>query len=212
MIQGQTYCTPIPAIPMPLFTSSPLARIRRDAPLFVVATLLAASAFAEEPVIKDDAYWFDRDWEEQARNINEGELRFLASDGSETFHRTENIITIDSDSRTSGWIGIRQCHYQLDAVADTEIVYQYPEMGPIRVISARGIGRITPAERSVALRDVQKDAELCLAYAVRHLQATDTGWVLGLGPYYRGYLDGFYPMHVKIEVRYPAQLMSIAQV
>lgn len=184
----------------------------RPAVMAPLLLALTSSAPAAEPPARQQDPWFDRDWERQAEQVSEGELRFLAPGQNPQQHRIENLITLDKKSPDNGWITITQCHYQLDPVPLTEIVYRYPRMGPIEVLSSRHIGNISTERHSVTLSEVRRDASLCLRYKVRHLQQLASGWQLKLGPYYRGFLDGYYPMYVSVTISYPTGMFGRARV
>lgn len=182
--------------------------------VFIILLLLNqyVAANEQEKVIKDDDYWFDIDWEEKASKISEGELRFLLPDNELNFHRIENFVTISDKSLDTGWINISQCHYQLDPVPVTEIVYQYKQMSELNVVRSRYIDEVRVKNHSVELFNVKHGAELCLNYSVKHLTKIPQGWTLILGPYYRGFFDGYYPVHVKIVVEFPQDYMKLKDI
>ena len=90
------------------------------------------------------------------------------------------------------------------AVPEAEVVYRYRAMRGLHIVSTRNIGQAIPAERSVQLRDVQQDASLCIRAEVQILYTRPDGSrLLRNGPFHRKFLDGYFPFHVRLEVRYP---------
>ena len=153
--------------------------------------------------------WFQDDSEQRAIEVSGGELVFLPSrptraDGRPLPH-SYNRLVIDAASLDDGWVQLEQCHYGLDAVAEAEVVYRYKQLRDLRVLSSDNIGRVWVEGPSVQLQDVQRGATLCIAAAVRvFYRNPDGSFTLVNGPYHRKFLDGYYPYHVTLAVRYPA--------
>jgi len=155
--------------------------------------------------------WFNDDSisdEERALAVNEGELEFLAKQPEQAVHYSQNILTISKDSLRSGWVGLKQCHVNLDAVAALQIVYRYKRMRHLMVESFEGIERSWIEANSVQLEGIQRGAKLCIRADVGILYSDKDGSaVLRNGPFHRKFLDGYYPMHVSLEIKYPADLL-----
>ncbi|MCK9530747.1 MAG: hypothetical protein M0R77_09335 [Gammaproteobacteria bacterium] len=147
--------------------------------------------------------------ERQLSAVNEGRLEFLPKrpPGPPVHHQHTRVIVGD-DSLQSGWVGLQQCHTHLDAVASTEIVFNPERVTELRVDSHAGIGDIVIDGSRVQLRDVGENARLCISTRSRALRQDETGkYVLRNGPFLRRFLDGYYPMHVSMEVSWPAQAL-----
>jgi len=157
--------------------------------------------FAEEPVSPEER-WLETDIGE----INEGELEFLARPPDRPVHHLTNRLTITERSLNDGWVGLVQCHANLDAVPDAEIVYRYRAMRDLEVRSFANIGQARVEGQSVQLEDVERGAELCVEAEVRILNREGKGYILRNGPFHRRFLDGYYPMHVTVEIEYPRSL------
>lgn len=137
-----------------------------------------------------------------ARDVNEGELRFVAPPGDRNIHHHHNSITIDDASLTDGWVRLEQCHDHLDAVPQAQIVYHADRIRNIQVLESRNIGEAHAEASSVQLRDVGRDARLCIRAETRALSRNgEQTWNLSNGPYMRKFLDGYYPMRVSMNVR-----------
>ena len=119
-------------------------------------------------------------------------------------HHHHNEIEIGPASLEQGWVELRQCHRHLDPVPAAEIVFRAGRARGLQVLSSRGIGAVKPEGDSVQLQDVQPGAELCLALQSRALEALPGGgYRLRNGPYMRRFLDGYYPMHVSMDIEVP---------
>lgn len=155
--------------------------------------------------------WFNDDLisdEERALQVNEGKLEFLTKQPEEAVHYSQNILTISKDSLSSGWVGLKQCHVNLDAVALSQIVYRYKRMRYLKVDSSEGIKRSWIEGNTVQLEDVKRGAKLCIQADVGILYLNkEGGAVLRNGPFHRKFLDGYYPMHVSLEIKYPDDLL-----
>jgi len=155
--------------------------------------------------------WFNDDLisdEERALAVNEGELKFLTKRPEKAVHHSQNVLIISKDSIRSGWVGLKQCHDNLDAVAASQIVYRYKRMRKLIVDSSERIKRSWIEDNSVQLEGVQRGAKLCIRADVGILYLDKDGSaVLRNGPFHRKFLDGYYPMHVSLEIKYPDDLL-----
>jgi hypothetical protein len=175
-------------------------------PLFCV---LIQPAFADEP-------WPDfpeAGLEKRISEVSGGELEFLATPPAEPVHHHENRIRILPESLESGWVLLEQCHRHLDRVPLLEIVYHPDQIRNIRIRSTRNIDHSRVFDAGIELRGIHADALICLSAESRalHLQASGR-FLLRNGPYMRRFFDGYYPLHLSMEIDYPAQLLSLQSV
>ncbi|MEW6764262.1 MAG: hypothetical protein AB1344_00565 [Pseudomonadota bacterium] len=149
---------------------------------------------------------------EQARQVSEGELRFVTPPG-QPVHEHHNRVLLDRQSLRTGVVRMEQCHVNLDAVPATAIVYNRDTLQSVRIVRHTGIGRAWVDGPSVELRDVRKGAKICLLAETRALENHGDGrHTLRFGPYMRKFLDGYYPMRVVNEILYPGHpLVLLAQ-
>jgi hypothetical protein len=167
--------------------------------------LVLASANAPADEFPDDEV-------QRALRVNEGNLVFLAQPPAKPVHHHRNRIAIDENSLDSGWVTLDQCHENLDVFERVEIVFDETRVSDLRVVSASEIGIARAEGASVQLQDVRAGARLCIALRSRALWREGREYELRNGPYMRKFLDGYYPMHVTMEVRYPAQRMRYRDV
>lgn len=156
--------------------------------------------------------WFNDELltdEERALAVNEGVLEFLSKQPDKAVHFSQNILTISKDSLSTGWVNLVQCHVNLDAVAASQVVYRYKRMRNLVVDSFEKIGKAWVEGKSVQMEDVNKGAKLCIRADVGILYShKDGSAVLVNGPFHRKFLDGYYPMHVSLEIKYPRALLK----
>jgi hypothetical protein len=154
---------------------------------------------------------FEGNFEEQALQVNEGELEFLASPPTDkVVHTVTNTITISESSLETQWVTLHQCHKNLDAVAASEIVYQYEDMRNLRVEHYYGIDKAWVENQSVQMKNIEKGATLCVVADVRILKPDSKGgYILRNGPYFRKFLDGYYPFHVLVNINYPKSALTL---
>lgn len=206
--------------PVPLSGPNPpaLARAsRRHSGLPALAALCllwaAAGAWGETPPDDPgpDDPWMAFELEERIAAVNEGSLQFLP-EAPAGAHRHLNRIEIQPESLDSGWIRLTQCHEQLDAVPAAQILFNPEGIRDLRVLSARHIGQAEVEGHSIQLRDIGKDAALCIGGESRALYALGDGrYRLRNGPYMRRFLDGYYPLRVRLEVSYPPADLAFLQ-
>jgi hypothetical protein len=133
--------------------------------------------------------------------VNEGELRFLDKTPQGKLHHHRNHITLAADSLASGWVRLEQCHEHLDAVPSSQIVYSEDRIRSLRIIRSEHIERAWVEGHSVQMRNIQRDAVVCIEAESRALlKDTAEAYILRNGPYMRRFLDGYYPMRVTMTV------------
>lgn len=137
--------------------------------------------------------------------ISEGELRFLASPPEKRTTSISNKIDILNNSLESGWVSIDQCYSELDPIDDVEVVYRYHNMRKLKIVSTKHIRKAWVEGQSVQLKAVAKGAELCVSLQAQiFYKQGKRNYVLRNGPFERRFLDGYYPLHVKLNISFPA--------
>lgn len=146
---------------------------------------------------------------ESAASVNEGVLHFLETPPAKPVHHHHNKFRIDSDSLSSGWVHLSQCHMHLDAVPRAQITFREGFVRDLKLISFNSIESAWIEGASVQLVNIKPGATLCLSVQTRALRNTGNGYYnLYGGPYMRKFLDGYYPMRVTLEMEYPLQLLK----
>ena len=150
---------------------------------------------------------------ESADDVNEGVLHFLETAPDRPLHNHQNRIRIDSDSLSSGWVSLSQCHDNLDAVPRAQITFREGFVRDLRVDSFVHIQDAWIEGASVQLRNIERGARLCLSAQTRALRNNGNGYFNLLnGPYMRKFLDGYYPMRVQLEIDYPPRLLTLIDI
>ncbi len=173
-------------------------------------TLLALGMTGGADGTSDDD-WFDDDLEERIARVNDGELEFLSVLPEAPVHYHRNALILDESSLEDGWARLRQCHEHLDAVPRAQIVFRKGRLRNLTITETRNIARAWVDGASVQLQDVQPGAQLCVKAESRVLSHNEDGsYSVRNGPYMRRFLDGYYPMRVTVEVRYPCGRLELA--
>jgi hypothetical protein len=150
--------------------------------------------------------WFESD--NQAHpyidHISEGELHFLPEPPDKRVPAMVNEITILVTSVETGWVDIHQCHEDIDPVTAVEVVYRYRKMRNLKINSTENIKKARVEGLSVQLEEVGHEASLCVSLQARILYKDgERRFALRNGPFERRFLDGYYPLHVQLNVHYP---------
>lgn len=174
--------------------------------LFPLLALLAGAAGAREPADEELTPEERLFFSDEAWDISHGELEFLTAPQKEPQHHHWNRITLTAASLEDGWIELEQCHHDLDAVPDLVIEYGGKTRG-IEITGMDNIGAARVEGNRIVLEDVGKASRLCLTAAMRTLERGEGGWLLTNGPYHRRFLDGYFPLHLTLEIHYPADLL-----
>ncbi len=176
--------------------------------------VLADDLAPDKPMTEEQIEaWFNDDAEERALAVNEGELEFLSQRPDKPVHHSHNTLIIDEHSLSTGWVGLIQCHSQLDAVPATQIVYRYRRMKNLRLEKFSGIKKAWVEDNAIQLEDVQSGARLCIRAEVGILYSLPDGdFVLKNGPFHRKFLDGYYPMQVTLDILFPGEFIRFESV
>jgi hypothetical protein len=171
--------------------------------------LLASLCIPAVCVAASDIETDETQWEttsSDVSDVNEGPLRILESPPGKPAHHHVNRLTITPDSVESGWIAMDQCHYDIDPVPLVEITYAPEKTRGLRVTRTENIATATADGHVVTLKEVGRQATVCVKAETRALTPRGDGYVLRSGPFMRRFLDGYYPMHVTLDIRYPGAL------
>ena len=194
----------------------PLSLALLAAILLTASPLHAQDTEAEWEAAWEEAEEREREHQrllEKARNVNEGDLVFLETRPDPGGPRMEKRIDLDASSLENGWARMSQCHYNLDAVAAAEVVYNPQRTRNIQVTRAEDINEAVVDGPSVQLRDVGRDATLCVRAEVLAIvpNPEGDGYLVENGPFMRRFLDGYYPMQVRLEVHWPPGLLRLSR-
>ena len=174
---------------------------RKHILLTLLITLIPVSTTATDGF---DDEWFDGGIEARIANVNEGDLVFLTKTPSSPVHHHHSRITLDSDSLDNGWVTVVQCHSHLDAVPRSQVLYHQTRTRNLSILSQENIHEARVEGHTVQLVDVEQGASICIRARMRALEFNEDGsFSLRGGPYMRRFLDGYYPMHVSMNIELP---------
>ncbi|WP_455210103.1 hypothetical protein [Kaarinaea lacus] len=179
---------------------------------YMVSTLLAVLILICVMGMKagdDWEAWVETDYEAQALAVNEGDLEFLSEIPDKLPPVLKNRLTITPQSLKDGWIDMIQCHERIDSVAIAQVLYHPRRTRNIEILSSNNIKRAWVEENSVQLENITPNATLCIHAEVKSLYSNFNGsYSMRNGPFLRKFLDGYYPMHVTMEVAFPQGKLS----
>ena len=175
-------------------------------PFYVFSSNTAADTTWEEQAFRD------MELEERSLAVNEGELQLLHEPPKERVHYHHNRLFITQKSLDTGWVVMYQCHTGLDRVPALQIVYNRQRIRNLKIETVRNIGAARVEDHTVQLEYVGDDSKLCITAETRALVQGDGSYYLKNGPFMRQFLDGFYPMRVRVEVFYPVALLKLKSI
>ena len=171
--------------------------------LILLLSLLVSSglALAQQPTQQEVDDWFNAPSGPLTADVNEGELNFLTKPPAKQVHHHHNVLTISDQTVRDGWAELRQCHSNLDKVPATQIVFREDRVKDLRIISFNGIESATVEGATVQLKQIGENAKVCVILQSKVLYKQPDGNLhIANGPFMRKFLDGYYPMHVSMEV------------
>lgn len=171
-------------------------------------------AYANADVDKSAAEaWFYDDSDFLIENVNEGHLEFIPPIKGKKILHSEAVLTITDSSLEAGWVDLQQCYRNLDPIGETDVVYNYKNINQLKITSLNNIGEARVNGQTIHLQDVSASAHLCIQAEVQILeQINDQKFTLSNGPYHRKFLDGYYPYHVTLKIRYPADRLKYTHI
>jgi len=179
--------------------------------LLLMVSILTTNAARSQADKNEEEDWFVEHPDAIYDAINEGELTFLDKPPDTPAHHHHNTIIVLKSSIETGWVKLLQCHDNLDIFPRLQIVYNKDKIRDLRITKQKNIGEARVEGHTVQLTDVNSNARLCVEAESRALIAQQDGTlVLQNGPFMRKFLDGYFPMHVSIDIKLPANLSFIA--
>ena len=179
---------------------------------FAAAAILLGSTLPAQAVEDDWLDGFDDEPDLMALTaaVNEGELEFIPAADAVGAHAHRNHIRITDDSLQQGWVGLEQCHENIDAVPAAQILFRNGGVRKLEIASSSNIGKAWVEGHTVQLEDIAKHATLCIRGESQALYRLGDGhYRLRNGPYMRRFLDGYYPMRVALNIDYPADRIRL---
>jgi len=163
---------------------------------------LNSSAIAQPLTADEMEEWLFDDSDSLIDDVNEGELVFLDEPPAKITHHHHNSLTITDSSVDDGWVKLEQCHRHLDPVGLAQIMFTPGRTRGLAVSKADNIDVAYVQDNTVQLENINADALLCINAEVRIFAYNGDGtFSLLNGPYMRRFLDGYYPMHVTLDVK-----------
>ena len=160
-----------------------------------------------------DEDWFNDNSDLSIEDVNEGELEFIAPITDKSILHSGAVLSITKKSLATGWVGLEQCYRNLDPVGKMDVVHYYKNIKQIKITSSVNIGGAKVDGQTIQLEDVSASAHICVQAEVQILEKTSQGtFVVSNGPYYRRFLDGFYPYHVTVSISYPADRLKYTRI
>lgn len=179
----------------------------------ILGLAFITSVLAADPTNQELEDWFNADPEKTASEVNEGVLVFLNKPPSQLVHHHDNSVVITKNTLKDGWSTMTQCHQNLDKVPRAQILFNRDRTRGLKIQSYSGIKKAWVEENSVQLEDMGPDAKLCVTAESRNLQNNGDGtYSLFNGPFMRRFLDGYYPMHVSMNVRLASPELKFVEI
>lgn len=171
-----------------------------------VAAMASVPVMAGQPTLQpaqSALEWFNAPPDKSAVDVNEGNLVFLKKPPAKPAHHHHNAITLNRQTLANGWAALSQCHENLDQVGSAQILFNPKRTRKLAIASYSGIGKAWVENSSVQMKNIGPGAKLCITAQSRVLYGNGDGtYTLKNGPFMRKFLDGFYPLHLSMQVKY----------
>jgi len=130
------------------------------------------------------------------------EVRFLEAFDLSDHYSMTNDITLTEQSLETGWADLLQCHHNLDAVGQLQIVYNPEHTRQIEILSQQQVEFAWVEGASVQMLNLQQGAQICIHAQTLALEKMEKGYLIERGPFMRRFLDGYFPMHVELTLNW----------
>ena len=185
--------------------------------LMVGAIFFGATANSNGLTEKEMERWLESDDMDppgvSSMDVNNGELYFLNKKPSKPVHHHRNALTIYKNSLTDGWVKLEQCHRNMDRFPRVQVMFNKKRVRDIKITQADAIDKSWVEGNTVQLENVKDNAVLCIeAWSKALIRNDDGSFQLSNGPFMRKFLDGYYPIHVTIDVNYKATNLELVLV
>lgn len=172
-------------------------RIAAGICLLAVSTLGSAQELTPQQI--ED--WFNGTQEKKIAAVNEGNLVFLTRAPEKPVHHHHNTLVISDQTVRDGWAQLIQCHENLDQVSQAQIMFNADRIRDLAIENFSGMEKAWVDGASVQLANIGPNARICIKARSHALTANGDGtFKLTNGPFMRRFLDGYYPMHVSMDV------------
>jgi len=175
----------------------------------------ALPALANDVSPEELERWFNSDSMDPPRytQVNDGHLQFLARAPKENLHHHHNALTIFPSSLQDGWIGIQQCHTNLDRVPAAQVLFNKDRVRDIRIVSYENMEKAWVEDASVQMTNITANARLCIQASSRALiRNVDGSFSLRNGPFMRRFLDGYYPIRVSLDLDFATTDLQLVNI
>lgn len=175
--------------------------------IILLLVSFTASGFTDE-----EERWLNEIDNENISEISEAQLRFLdPSSNINTLHSTNTLI-ISQKSIDDGWVDLHQCYRNLDLLPEVDITYFYRSIRNLKIISTNNIDSAKVINQNITLKNIKKNPEICVSAEVRvFYQNPDLTFSLINGPYHRRFLDGYYPYHITLNIKFPGHILQLQE-
>jgi len=175
-----------------------------------------AKSTEAEPTEAELERWFNSDDfnppEFKQVEVNDGILFFLTKPPLKPVHHHQNTLTLYQNSLNNGWVKLEQCHSNLDRVAALQVMFNKNKVRDINITKALSIEKAWVENNSVQLENIHDNAVLCIqAWSKALVKNKDGSYGLSNGPFMRKFLDGYYPIHVTININFKATDLKLVQ-
>lgn len=139
----------------------------------------------------------------RAVEVNNGELMFLSKKPLKPVHHHKNTLTLYKNSLHDGWVKLEQCHRNMDRVPRVQVLFNKEKIRDIKITKTNAIEKSWVEKNTVQLENVTDNAVLCIeAWSKALVKNSDGSYLLSNGPFMRKFLDGYFPIHVTIDVNF----------
>lgn len=144
-------------------------------------------------------------------DIGGEELRILTTAPKHAPFYHGKTLTLTQDSFETGWVANHQCHRNFSKIPRLEISFREGNVRNLQIVHAANVGAHEVVGSGVTLEDVRPETEICLAGEARVLDRDESGrFRLRTGPFFYKFLDGYFPVEVELNIRYPADVLSFS--
>ena len=126
----------------------------------------------------------------------------------------DKTLRIEPGNLDDPWVSNVQCHANFPLFPDLQIAFREGAVRAMRITRRENVVDAWIDGPTVQMKQTRPETRLCFESENRVFKydpVTDI-YVLRVGPYFLSLFDGYFPLHVRLRVSYPDELLELMAV
>ncbi len=123
----------------------------------------------------------------------------------------DKTLLIEAGKLDDPWIKNRQCHANFPLFPDLQIAFREGAVRSLRITHQENVENAWIEGPTVQMKQTRPETRLCFESENRVFSFDEVSntYTLRVGPYFLRLFDGYFPLQVKLKIRYPDELLAL---